>query len=212
MSDSSARAPDRRCAPRAASIDGEEHSIRIGEALDHEAGRLEAAAQHRPRVAPELCRQHRVVTAQDRHRGDIDDRHAAGDEHPVHLGDCRAFRVIRQQIEDVERRCDVHAGGREGQRRRRGLCDAALAGDARRGQPAPREIEAEGRAVLAEQLEVPSRAASAVEQTRRGSSGDGRGQQRRHESTEATEPEVIALDRARRGEQTVHWCASCALQ
>jgi hypothetical protein len=48
-------------------------------------------------------------------------------------------------------------------------------------------------------------AASLHSLQRLSASGDGRHQKGRDESTEATEPEVFALDCARRGEQPVHW-------
>ena len=138
--------PPRRCANRTAGDQRQEREVRVGDAQDAEAGPREVVAQLARggsggprRRAPSGCRcsafSAATLTISVR-------RAAAPDTSPS-----SASRSISssKRVEHVERGHEVEVAAGKGRLRRRRARDLPLTARARVGEPAPGDVDAEGR-------------------------------------------------------------------
>src|SRR5205823_738954 len=146
-----------------------------------------------------------MIAAQRLERRNVDHQAAPRPEHPEHLGDRVALRLLVQGIQDVERRDEIERPGGEWQACRRGAREAALAAGVGVPQAGPREVDPRRAAIAPEQRQVIARAAPAIEDLHAAAGGIRRiSNDRLDELSKAAEPEMIALG-ARGGlEETVH--------
>ena len=127
----------------------------------------------------------------------------------MHLFERVALDLVVERVEDIKRGDEIEDGVGEGQTRRRRARNLTLAAGPAVGEAAPGDVYPDGATVLAQQPQVVTSAAAAVQREQR-TSGAARHllDQRADEPTKSAEPEVVALGSRRRFEPTIHqrWC------